>query len=64
VALLVVGGLLIYFSRHRPLHEPLMRERSSGQAGADGFAKTGPFTAAGTAAANVASSSEGADGGD
>jgi hypothetical protein len=61
--LLVVGGLLIYFSKHRPTTEPPMPERSAGQYGPDGFAKTAPFTAAGGAAADSASDSGGGDGG-
>jgi hypothetical protein len=63
VVLLVVGGLLIYFSNHRPAADPPMPERSAGQYGADGFAKTAPFTAAGAAAADNASDSGGGDGG-
>ena len=63
IVLLVTGGLLIYFSRHRPSAEPPISERSPGQHGADGFAKTAPFTAAGAAALDAASDSGGGDGG-
>lgn len=62
VVLLLVGVLLICFSKHRPEGEPPMLERSPGQYGADGFTKTAPFTAAGAAAAEAASDSDGGGG--
>lgn len=64
VGLLVVGGLLVCFSRHRPSKEPSTPERSPGHYGGDGYSKSASFTAAGAAAADAASGSDGGDGAD